>query len=117
MLAAGAVGGLESDLTPEMLTIAALVTGGALSGMSHATKSGVRAIANTSPEPISNWLLSLLEDVLVLIGMLMAALKPALFIVLLVVFLALAIWLLPKVWRALRNLFRRLSGNARRNGS
>jgi ABC-type xylose transport system permease subunit len=30
------------------------------------TKAGTRAIANTSPEPFSNWLLSLVEDVFVL---------------------------------------------------
>lgn len=110
LMAAGAVGGLESSVTPELLTIAALVTGGALSGMSHATKAGVRALANTSPEPVSNWLLSLLEDVLAVIGTLLAALTPAVFFILLVLVLVLTIWMLPRVWRGLRGIFRRLGG-------
>jgi hypothetical protein len=107
LMAAGAVGGIDAGLSPQVLTIAALVTGGALSGVSHITKTGVRAMANTSPEPISNWLLSVLEDSLVLVGTLVAAFKPVVFIVLLCVFLVLAIWLLPKVWRGLRSIFQR----------
>lgn len=110
LMAAGAVGGLAAGLSPEMLTIAALVTGGALSGVSHITKTGVRAMANTSPEPISNWLLSVLEDFLVLVGTLMAAFKPVVFIVLLCVFVLLAIWLLPKVGRGLQSIYRRFRG-------
>jgi len=107
LMAAGAVGGVEMGISPEIITIAALVTGGAVSGISHATKAGVRAMANASPEPISNWLLSLLEDFLVLVGTLISAFKPIVFIVLLCIFIALAIWLLPKLWRGLRSLFQR----------
>jgi hypothetical protein len=39
--------------------------GGAVAATSHASKAGTRAIANTSPEPFSNWILSLTEDVFV----------------------------------------------------
>jgi hypothetical protein len=49
------------DATPTTQAVVALV-GGALAASSHFTKAGTRAIANTSPEPFSNWILSLLED-------------------------------------------------------
>jgi hypothetical protein len=49
------------DVPPTTQAIVALV-GGALAASSHLTKAGTRAIANTSPEPFSNWILSLLED-------------------------------------------------------
>jgi hypothetical protein len=39
--------------------------GGSLAAGSHFTKAGTRAVANTSPEPFSNWILSLGEDVFV----------------------------------------------------
>jgi Domain of unknown function (DUF4126) len=48
--------------SPATTTIAALI-GGSTALTAHLTKAGARAAANTSPEPFSNWLLSLGEDV------------------------------------------------------
>src|ERR687891_721370 len=39
--------------------------GGTLAAGTHFTKAGTRAVANASPEPFSNWILSLSEDVFV----------------------------------------------------
>ncbi len=39
--------------------------GGTLAAGTHFTKAGTRAVANTSPEPFSNWILSLTEDAFV----------------------------------------------------
>jgi hypothetical protein len=39
--------------------------GGSLAAGTHFTKAGTRAVANTSPEPFTNWILSLAEDVFV----------------------------------------------------
>jgi hypothetical protein len=50
--------------SPPMQGLAA-VLGGLVAAGSHATKAGTRAVANASPEPLSNWLLSLGEDVFV----------------------------------------------------
>jgi hypothetical protein len=58
-IAMTAIGG---DASPAATTIAALV-GGSTALTTHLTKAGARAAANTSPEPLSNWLLSLGEDV------------------------------------------------------
>ena len=52
------------DASPTMQGLMALL-GGALATGTHLTKAGTRAAANTSPEPFSNWALSLAEDVFV----------------------------------------------------
>lgn len=52
----------------------AAVLGGVVAASSHMTKAGTRAVANTSPEPFSNWFLSLAEDVFV-VGLSLVALK------------------------------------------
>jgi hypothetical protein len=50
--------------SPETKTLVGLL-GGALAAGTHLTKAGTRAAANTSPEPFSNWILSLTEDAFV----------------------------------------------------
>ena len=52
------------DASPEMKALIGLL-GGSLAAGTHLTKSGTRAVANTSPEPFSNWILSLSEDAFV----------------------------------------------------
>ena len=47
-------------------TAAIALLGGVVSASSHATKAGTRVAANTSPEPFSNWALSLGEDFFVI---------------------------------------------------
>jgi Domain of unknown function (DUF4126) len=42
-----------------------MLLGGAVATSSHLTKTSTRAVANASPEPFSNWFLSLGEDVFV----------------------------------------------------
>jgi nicotinamide riboside transporter PnuC len=61
------------DASPAVQGLIALL-GGALATGTHLTKAGTRAAANTSPEPFSNWALSLVEDVFV-IGLSALALK------------------------------------------
>jgi hypothetical protein len=52
------------DASPGAQAAAALL-GGGVAAASHLTKASTRVAANTSPEPFSNWALSLLEDVFV----------------------------------------------------
>ena len=103
-LAAGAVG----EVGPAVSVAAALV-GGSLAAGSHATKAGSRVLINTSPEPFSNWLVSLLEDVLVVGGIFASLNYPWAFIVFLILFILLMVWLLPKVWRGIKVVFSRLA--------
>lgn len=97
MLAAGAVG----DVTPA-LEIAAGILGGGIAATSHATKAGTRLLINTSPEPFTNWSASLTGDVLVLSGLWTALKYPEIFLILLVIFLGVAAWLLPRLWRFIK---------------
>ncbi len=103
LLAAGAVG----DVTPT-LEITAGLLGGTMAAASHATKASSRLLINTSPEPFSNWAASIGEDVLVLAGLWVMLNHPFLFLGLMVLFIALVIWLLPKIWRLLRSVFRKI---------
>ena len=52
------------DAQPVMQGLAALL-GGSVALTTHVTKAGTRAVANTSPEPFTNWGLSLAEDLFV----------------------------------------------------
>src|SRR5687768_3884390 len=85
------------DASPGMTGMIALL-GGVVSASSHATKASTRLAANTSPEPFSNWFLSLAGDGFV-IGLMFIALKYPLValgvsvtILLLIVFIARSIW-------------------------
>ena len=93
------------------LALAAGLLGGTVAAGAHLAKAGSRAMINTSPEPFSNWAASLTEDALTL-GALWTAFKyPLLFLSLLAAFLVLALWLLPRIWRALRRMAAIIRGN------
>ena len=84
--------------------VAALV-GGTLAASTHLTKASTRAVANTSPEPFSNWFLSFIEDAFV-IGLGALALKyPAIaaivVIVCVVMIVAFASWIIRAIRRRL----------------
>ena len=100
MLASAAVG----DVTPAV-ELAAFIVGGTLATGSHAAKAGSRLMINTSPEPVTNWTASITEDVAVIGGLWAALNHPWLFVAALVVFILIVIWLLPKLWRGIKNLF------------
>jgi len=104
MLAAGAVG----DATPALVVAAGLV-GGSVTAATHATKAGTRMLINTSPEPFSNWFASIGEDIAVFAGLWAALSHPVIFLILLILFLLALCWLLPRIWRGLRLVARKLA--------
>ena len=94
------------DASPTIEGLVALL-GGTVAAGSHFTKTSTRAAANTSPEPLSNWLLSIGEDMFVIgLGYLAlqypvaALIVTAIAIVLIVVFAAVIV-------RTVRRWFRR----------
>ena len=101
LLAAGATGD-----TFTVLTVVAGLLGGTITAGTHFTKAGSRAAINTSPEPVSNVSASVAEDLLVMGGIWTALMHPIVFLVGFVIFVLLAIWLLPRLWRFLRSIFR-----------
>lgn len=110
LLAAAAVAGGDASMS-----VAAAILGGTIAASSHLAKASARALINTSPEPFSNWTASFSEDALSLGAVWMALAFPLLLLVFLIVFFALAIWLLPKIWRGLKRVLasiRQLLGSA-----
>jgi hypothetical protein len=104
-LAWGALG----DASPAVQFAAALL-GGTIAGSTHLAKAGSRALVNTSPEPFSNVGMSLGGDGVTVAGLWLLFAHPWAFGVLLLLFLLSLVWLLPKLWRGVRMLWRRLSG-------
>jgi hypothetical protein len=84
----------------------ALLAGGGLALGSHGTKASVRMTANMSPEPFSNIFLSLIEDVFTIALAALAAFHPAVVLAVIAVFVVLLFWLTPKIFRAIRRMFR-----------
>ena len=99
LLAAGAVG----DVNPAV-SLAAALLGGTLAAGTHGMKAGSRLLINTSPEPLTNWTASMVEDIVVIGGIWAAVNHPWLFLMLMAIFLLLMIWLLPKLWRGIKML-------------
>jgi hypothetical protein len=92
------------NLDPSIYIPAALL-GGGLAFSSHGTKAAVRMGANLSPEPLSNWILSVVEDILAFAGTLLAVFAPVVILIVIAVFLLVFFWFFPKVFRAIRRLF------------
>ncbi len=92
---------------PEWRWGAALLAGG-VALTSHGTKASARAAANTSPEPFSNWILSLGEDALAVWLTWMATVHPTATIVVVAQLMVLAAFLLFHLFRFLRRALQRL---------
>ncbi len=99
LLAMGAINSAD----PMIATLAALL-GGSLTGMTHATKAGSRALINTSPEPVSNIATSFGEEGLLLGGGWLAFAHPMVFLGVLAAFILVMIWLIPKLWRGIKSV-------------
>jgi Domain of unknown function (DUF4126) len=95
------------DASPTVEGLVALL-GGTVAAASHLTKTSTRAVANTSPEPLSNWFLSLGEDLFVVgLGYLtlqhpVAALIVAAVLIGLIVVFAFAIIRTTRYWLSRR---------------
>lgn len=103
ILAATAFGEFDKSIQ-----VIALLVGGGLALSSHGTKAATRALINTSPEPFSNIAASLIEDVLVVVSILLAVFLPVVVFFVIGAGLAVSIWILPRVIRFFRQVFRRI---------
>jgi len=107
-LAAGVFGAMDSAAW----TTVAAILGGTLAATSHFTKAGTRAAANTSPEPFSNFGLSVAEDITTA-GLLWLVLTyPLVALAVVVVLVVLAAWLLPKLIRFAVRVLKKVFGGA-----
>jgi len=96
------------------IQIVALLVGGSLALSSHGTKAATRALINTSPEPVSNIVVSLAEDVLAIVSILLAVFLPVMVFFVIAAGLAISLWLLPRVLKFFRNVYRKIRGGLRR---
>lgn len=83
-------------------------SGGTVALASHLVKSGLRLIVNTSPEPASNIVVSVGEDVAVAGVTSLAVLNPIAALAIATVLLATGIVLLVLLWKRVRRGWRRL---------
>lgn len=102
-LAAGVFGD-----SPPAWTLTAAILGGTLAAGSHFTKASARMVLNTSPEPFSNWMASLGEDLLSGAMIYLALAHPLIALAMVVVLAGLSIWLVPKLWRFIRMIIERI---------
>jgi hypothetical protein len=85
--------------------IVILLLGGSAALVSHGAKAGTRLIANASPEPVSNIVLSSIEDVVTAGGLWLVLAFPAAAFVVALLLAALAaalIFVAAKMWRRIR---------------
>jgi hypothetical protein len=102
VLAYSAFGGV-----PEEWRIAAALLAGGVALTSHGSKASTRAAVNASPEPFSNSVLSLGEDVLAVFLAWMAATHPFLTMAIVSLLVVVAIYLLVTLFGFLRRALRR----------
>lgn len=97
------------EATPTLQGLTALA-GGLVAASTHFTKAGARVAANASPEPFSNWILSLVEDVFV-VGLAFVALRwPVAALAVTAVLLAVIVWSAAAIVRAVRRRWRARNG-------
>src|SRR4030095_11718087 len=99
VLAATAFGDFDRSVQ-----VIALLLGGGLALSSHGTKAAARALINTSPEPVSNVVVSLSEDVLAVATIVAAVFLPVLVFLIIAAGLVFSFWLLPRVIRFFRKV-------------
>lgn len=102
VVAFGAMAGLD-----EPWRVAAALLAGSVALTSHGVKASTRAAANTSPEPISNWVLSFTEDAIAIFLTWMATTYPVITIAIVLVLLVLAVLLIRMFFGALKAMVQR----------
>src|SRR5258705_9934806 len=76
VLAAAAFGDFDRSIQ-----VIALLLGGGLALSSHGTKAATRALINASPEPVSNWVASIAEDIVAVLSVVVSVFVPVLIFV------------------------------------
>jgi hypothetical protein len=102
LLAYGVVGQVD----PRWQVIAALA-GGGIALTSHTAKASTRAAANLSPEPFSNWALSVSEDILSFGLVWLTTVHPYITAVIVIVLILVAVYVIRRLSRFARRVFGR----------
>ena len=105
VLAAGAFGDFDNGI--QMI---ALLLGGGLALSSHGAKAATRAMLNASPEPISNVVASIIEDILAVVSVICSVFLPVLLFLIVGVGLVVSFLVFNRIIRFLRQVARSIRG-------
>src|SRR5215510_14307680 len=95
---------MVGHVDPKWQVLAALL-GGSIALTSHAAKASTRAAANVSPEPFSNWVLSLSEDVISFALVWLTSTHPLIALFAVSVLIVAAVCVVWTLWRFARRVF------------
>ena len=105
VLAAGAFGDFDRSIQ-----VIALLLGGGLALSSHGTKAATRAMLNVSPEPVSNIVASVLEDILAVVSVICSMFLPVLLFVIVGAGLVVSFLVFRRIIRFFRQVARSVRG-------
>ena len=88
--------------------VAAFLLGGGLALSAHGTKASARAAINLSPEPASNVVVSLTEDVIAVGSVLLSVFAPFILFAVIAIFLTISFLMLRKIMNAMKAMMLRL---------
>jgi hypothetical protein len=94
-----------ADMGPAMQLPVALLSG-TVAADSHLTKATARVAINTSPEPFTNIIASISEDILVLAALYLIIKHPVIAAVCVILFIIFSIWFLKVMFRFVKKVFR-----------
>lgn len=103
--------GAFAEMPDAWRVIAALLAGG-VALTSHSSKASTRAAVNASPEPISNWILSLFEDAVAFVLTWLAVTHPILTVAVVIVLLVISFYIIVKLFGFLRRAWNRRTKRA-----
>jgi len=105
VLAASAFGDFDRSVQ-----VIALLLGGGLALSSHGTKAATRAMLNASPEPVSNWVASIAEDIVAVLSVVASVFFPVLIFVIVGAGLVISFLVFRKILRFFRQVARSIRG-------
>ena len=105
ILAAGAFGDFDKGIQ-----VIAFLLGGGLALTSHGTKAATRAIINTSPEPVSNSVASVIEDIIAVLSTIASVLFPILLFIIVAIGVGVSIYLFNKILKFFKQVTRKVRG-------
>jgi Domain of unknown function (DUF4126) len=103
VLAAAAFGDFDRSIQ-----VIALLLGGGLALSSHGTKAAARAVLNASPEPVTNFVASIVEDVVAIGSTVVAVFFPILLFIIVAIGLCISIYWFNRVRRFFQNATRKV---------
>jgi hypothetical protein len=101
VLAAASFGDFDRSIQ-----VIALLLGGGLALSSHGTKAATRAVLNASPEPVSNFVVSVFEDILAVLATIFAVVAPILLFIIVAIGLVFSYLVFNKILSFLRKVVR-----------